>query len=77
MTSEILIWYAGDAANFPIVSLGTALKVCYSFCTTHLVHSLAMDYPFWGVLLNTCNWCVKTKIVCWFSFFTSTVGELV
>lgn len=24
MTPEILIWYAGNAANFPIVSLGTA-----------------------------------------------------
>lgn len=48
MTSEMLIWYAGDTADFSIVSLGTALKVCYSFCTTHLVYSLAMDYPFLG-----------------------------
>lgn len=68
MTSEILIWYAGDAANFPIVSLGTPLEVCYSFCTTHLVFSLAMDYSFWGLLLHTCSWCVKIEIMCWFPF---------
>lgn len=27
MTSEILIWYAGNTADFPIAILGTALEV--------------------------------------------------
>lgn len=48
MTSEILIWYAGSAADFTVVSLDTELKVCYSLCPTHLVHSLDMDYHFEG-----------------------------